>query len=340
MSDLPPELRTEILRLLREGLEPTEIARRTGATRGRIAAIAAHLSRGTYQAVGSPEILDELETTEETKFGLERDLQNALRRHISDLEPGLSIIDGGKERRVRSGLIDIKAQARGGVTVAIELKAGTADRDAVGQILSYMGDLMESEEPVRGILVAGEFTPRAVAAARAASNIRLVRYAVRFSFETVFPSSDRDRSGSRGSQESARTRGPGRPRKALIAHRRELIAESVTKGNGSRRKKVSTAELLARETGFPSRESVRTGVEECLLSGQQSSRQIEETLAKRFQISDRDRRVKLASGCPVWRNHVAWALADLVTERAITRTRTIRADDGGTAGIYRRRDSF
>ena len=84
-----------------------------------------------------------------------------------------------------SGYIDIAAQDRDGATVAIELKAGTADRDAVGQILSYMGDLMESEASVRGILVAGDFTPRAVAAVRATTNVRLVRYAFRFSFETV-----------------------------------------------------------------------------------------------------------------------------------------------------------
>jgi hypothetical protein len=187
MSDLPSELRAEILRLLREGVEPSEIAHRTGASRGRIAAITAHLSRGTYQAIGSAEILDELETTEETKFGLERDLQNALRRHIGDLEPGLSIIDAGKERRVPSGFIDIAAQDRDGTTVAIELKAGTADRDAVGQILSYMGDLMEGAASVRGILVAGDFTPRAVAAVRATTNVRLVRYAFRFSFETISP---------------------------------------------------------------------------------------------------------------------------------------------------------
>jgi DNA-binding transcriptional ArsR family regulator len=179
MSDLPSELRAEILRLLREGVEPSEIARRTGASRGRIAAITAHLSRGTYQAIGSAEILDELETTEETKFGLERDLQSALRRHIGDLEPGLSITDAGKERRVPSGFIDI------------ELKAGTADRDAIGQILSYMGNLMESTASVRGILVAGDFSARAVAAVRAAPNVRLVRYDFRFSFETVSPTTRR-----------------------------------------------------------------------------------------------------------------------------------------------------
>ena len=90
-----------------------------------------------------------------------------------------------------SGFIDIAARDRDGVTVAIELKAGTADRDAIGQILSYMGNLMESTASVRGILVAGDFSARAVAAVRAAPNVRLVRYDFRFSFETVSPTTRR-----------------------------------------------------------------------------------------------------------------------------------------------------
>jgi hypothetical protein len=56
----------------------------------------------------------------------------------------------------------------------------------IGQIQGYMGDLMESStEAVRGILVAGEFSPRVIAAARAASNLILLKYAFRFSFETI-----------------------------------------------------------------------------------------------------------------------------------------------------------
>ena len=60
---------------------------------------------------------------------------------IEELEPGLGIIDGGTERSVDSGFIDITAKAADGTVVVIELKAGTARRDAVGQILSYMGDV-------------------------------------------------------------------------------------------------------------------------------------------------------------------------------------------------------
>ena len=112
MSDLSPELRARILHLLRERVNAAEIARHTGATRARIGAINAHLTRGTYEKVQNVEMLNELEASTETTFRLERDLQNALRRNIAELERGLSIIDDGKERKVPAGFIDITARDR------------------------------------------------------------------------------------------------------------------------------------------------------------------------------------------------------------------------------------
>ena len=116
-------------------------------------------------------------------IGLERDLQAALRCSIKQLEPGLDIIGGGTERSVESGFVDITAKAADDSIVVIELKAGTARRDAVGQILSYMGDVA-AEEPgqVRGILVAGDFDGKARAAARVVPSLSLRRYSVTFEF--------------------------------------------------------------------------------------------------------------------------------------------------------------
>jgi hypothetical protein len=68
---------------------------------------------------GEPQVQDALEIT----FGLERDLQTALRKNIEQLEHGLKIIDGGKEQRVAAGYIDITAEDEHGNTVVIELKA-------------------------------------------------------------------------------------------------------------------------------------------------------------------------------------------------------------------------
>ena len=119
-------------------------------------------------------------------LGLERDLQATLRYAIEQLEPGLDIIDGGTERSVDSGFIDITAKAADGSIVVIELKAGTARRDAVGQILSYMGDVAAEEtDLVRGILVAGDFDNKARAAARVVPSLSLRSYRVTFEFRSA-----------------------------------------------------------------------------------------------------------------------------------------------------------
>ena len=121
--------------------------------------------------------------------GLERDLQAALRRAIEQLEPGLEIIDGGAERMVASGRIDITARDAHGVIVVVELKTGIARQKAVAQVLSYMGDIGEEEpdQAVRGLLVAGDFDKKARSAARVLPKdvLSLRSYRVRFDFKDV-----------------------------------------------------------------------------------------------------------------------------------------------------------
>jgi hypothetical protein len=180
------EQRQAIRSLLSDGLDSQEIAAQIGVSPGTVAAVKAHMTMGTYGGGdGVSDAEAEVASAVDTAFGLERDLQLALRRSIEQLEPGLTIIDGDREQTVPSGRIDITARDDRGTTVVIELKAGAADRDAIGQIMSYIGDLTDRTTQVRGILVAREFSARAVAAARAAPNIRLVQYGFRFTFETV-----------------------------------------------------------------------------------------------------------------------------------------------------------
>ena len=142
---------------------------------------------GYVRARGGGELNKETAEAVETTFTLERDLQKALRENIQQLEAGLTIVDGGKERNVPCGWIDISAKDKQGAIVVIELKAGEADRSAVGQVLAYMGDLMAegAGKPVRGILVASGFKESAVAAARAVSSLQLKKYGIRFSFESA-----------------------------------------------------------------------------------------------------------------------------------------------------------
>ena len=72
------------------------------------------------------------------RLALERDMQRALRLEIEQLEKGLVIIDGGTERPVESGFIDITTRDATGSIVVIELKTGLAGQRAIAQILSYI----------------------------------------------------------------------------------------------------------------------------------------------------------------------------------------------------------
>jgi endonuclease len=121
---------------------------------------------------------------EKQRLSLERDMQHALRKNISLLENGLSIIDDGIERSVLSGFIDILCRDTEGLLVVIELKAGKTDARVIGQVLGYMGDLQEEEETeVRGIIVAHDFDQRTRSAAKAVPSLALFRYAVSFQFD-------------------------------------------------------------------------------------------------------------------------------------------------------------
>lgn len=148
MSSVDEDERGQILALLSQGLSSRDIGRRLGVSPGRVAAIKAHNTMGTYQGDRLAEDVADLEEVVDAadlKFGLERDMQDALRRNIEQLDPGLRIIDGGTERRVEAGFIDILAEDEEGSLVVIELKSGEAPEGAVTQVLSYIGSLQAIE---------------------------------------------------------------------------------------------------------------------------------------------------------------------------------------------------
>ncbi|WP_144211128.1 endonuclease NucS domain-containing protein [Shewanella donghaensis] len=117
-------------------------------------------------------------------IGLERDMQVAIRQNINQVEQGLKITDGGRERSVETGFIDITAEDRNRTPVVIELKTGVAGQRAVAQILSYIGSVMDEEnrDDIRGILVASEFDKKARAAAKVIPSLTLMRYLYSFKF--------------------------------------------------------------------------------------------------------------------------------------------------------------
>jgi Mrr N-terminal domain len=63
--------------------------------------------------------------------------------------------------------------------------------------------------------------------------------------------------------------------------------------------------------------------------------EIEDELARQFRLTEKKHRVCQSSGCPVWRNDVAWALKQLVERGKITREGWRKAPDGGRRGVYR-----
>ncbi len=129
---------------------------------------------------------DEYYEAEELTFSLELDMQVALRENIEQLESGLTIVDGGSERITEAGRIDITATDSSNNIVIVELKAGTANPKAIAQILAYMGAIGEEDcLPVRGILVAGDFSKRVIFAAKAIPNLNLKKYSFQFAFEEV-----------------------------------------------------------------------------------------------------------------------------------------------------------
>jgi len=182
MSPVSDSQKSEIIRLIQQGkLSSEQIATKMKVSPGTIAAYRAHVTMGRYREPSEAEI-EALETT----FGLERDLQKALRANIEQLEKGLKIVDKGKELTTDAGRIDITAEDPAGNVVVIELKAGEAKPDSIAQILSYIGALAKKEKKhIRGILVAGDFPDRVTYAASAAPNLQLKKYNFKFSFETV-----------------------------------------------------------------------------------------------------------------------------------------------------------
>ena len=126
-----------------------------------------------------------LEEAEEITFRLERDLQHVLRNNIEQLEPGLKVVDGGSERSVDggSGRIDITAEDKKEKLVVIELKAGIAKPESIAQVLAYMSSLsQEDQRPTRGILVAADFHPKVILAAKAVPNLQIKKYSFSFTF--------------------------------------------------------------------------------------------------------------------------------------------------------------
>lgn len=133
--------------------------------------------------------ISDLQDLKDQIFKVESHLQATLRNpnFISQLEDGLEICDDDKEFITSfGGRIDILAKDKNGKTVVIELKAGVAKQDSIGQILAYMGDFIGHDaQEVRGILIAADFDERAFLAAKNIPNLILRKYRINLKFSEV-----------------------------------------------------------------------------------------------------------------------------------------------------------
>lgn len=119
----------------------------------------------------------------------ERELKRLVRAQLERVEAGLVEVDGGQEREVPTGRIDITARDANGHYVVIELKAGPCPAGALEQVLGYSADIeAETGTPCRAVLVASQFSDRLRAAAKRANECYLVTYQVeQMGFEEPVP---------------------------------------------------------------------------------------------------------------------------------------------------------
>jgi len=109
-------------------------------------------------------------------------VQQYLESNFKDLDSDLISIE--REYNTRVGDADFLATEKRG-KVVIEVKVGTAQDNAVGQLLGYMNAIRkEKKKKVRGILVAEGFTER-VKEAIESDDITLVSYKARLDFSTL-----------------------------------------------------------------------------------------------------------------------------------------------------------
>ncbi|MCA6104739.1 endonuclease NucS domain-containing protein [Bradyrhizobium australafricanum] len=142
-----------------------------------------HVAQQSPDVSPEDDLIADADQTPGSAFGIEREMQAAVRKQLSRIEPGLVEADGGKELGVATGYIDIVARDTNGKLVVIELKAGKCPAGAMEQALGYaqaLGD--EKNEEVRVLLIASDFPDRIMAASKRTVGLKLLKYEFSLSF--------------------------------------------------------------------------------------------------------------------------------------------------------------
>lgn len=143
--------------------------------------------------------LDVIETDEfdqddnKTEFAYEKDLQNFLSRNLGLIEPGLQLFEDegitGIEYPVGGRYIDILALDKNNNYVVIELKVSRGYDRVVGQLLRYVSWIRkhqaESNQEVRGIIIAREISNDLSLACEDLSNVELFEYQLSITLKKI-----------------------------------------------------------------------------------------------------------------------------------------------------------
>jgi hypothetical protein len=121
---------------------------------------------------------------------LERELRRVLARNLSLIEPGLTASPDYQleEYQTDVGRIDLFCRDAHGKWVVVELKAGSAGDDAVGQVAGYVAwvrDNVPGAEEARGVLVCRNASDRVKAAINMVPGLTLKRYEMSFTISPL-----------------------------------------------------------------------------------------------------------------------------------------------------------
>ncbi|MGK7888231.1 MAG: endonuclease NucS domain-containing protein [Leptolyngbyaceae cyanobacterium] len=133
-----------------------------------------------------------------TEFAYESDLRDYLAKNLQVIEPQLRLYEEegitGVEFPVGGRFIDILAVDCNGNFVVIELKVSRGYDRVIGQLLRYMAWIQknqaESEQKVRGIVVAREISEDLMLACSLMPNVELFEYELSLSLNRVYPDSN------------------------------------------------------------------------------------------------------------------------------------------------------
>ena len=114
----------------------------------------------------------------------ELEIQRYIKNNFGEIGEGLKLI--GDEYPTSVGDADFVAMD-GKKTVVIEVKMGTAQDSAIGQLLGYMNAIRnrdKEKKDVYGILIAEDFSPRVKMAAKS-DDVRLKKFRAKLEFSDV-----------------------------------------------------------------------------------------------------------------------------------------------------------